>query len=146
MTAPVLYHYTCGHHHPAILNSGLLLPAKDLAATRAQSKALAGDPIARSTCQVVWLTTMPAVIWLNASSLGLTNHALLSCDRTRHRYRVTGGVSPVMPWTELRLVWPPHVVEGLEAIPGARPDTWWVSRGPLAAQYDPHQADELVSV
>jgi hypothetical protein len=143
-TAPKLYHYTCGHHHPAISRTGILRPGKDLAVTRAQRDALASNPISRSVCQVVWLTELPHIVWLNGAVLGLTNHALLDCDRTRHRYRVTPSAMPVVPWATLREVWPRHVVAALEAVPGVEPATWWASRGPLNAVYDPHQADRLV--
>ena len=140
--APPLYHYTCPHFHEAIQQDGFLRPAINMA-DRATAALLKGGDISRMTCQVVWLTTMPSVVWLNGGSLGLTSHGLLDCDRTKHRYRVVqdGTHRPVMPWSALREAWPVPVVVALESAPGARPDTWWASRGPLAAVYDPHQIE-----
>lgn len=141
MTGIPLYHYTCTHHHQGIQAAGgILYPARDLANTRAKMLALRGDRRAWQTCQVIWLTSLPAVVWLNRTSVGLTNHALLDCDRTRYRYRITSGPAAIA-WPVVREVWPGHLVEELESLPGARPDTWWVSRGPLQAVYDPHQKE-----
>jgi hypothetical protein len=84
---------------------------------------------------------MPNVVWLNANAVGLTNQsAMLDCDRTRHRWEIVETDVPIESWARLRDIWPRDVVDELESVPGARPHTWFVSRGPLQAVYSPHRA------
>lgn len=135
-----LYHYTCDDHHTEIARDDRLLPAIKLANPHTVAR-LRYNRMTRMTSQLIWLTTMPDVIWLNANAVGLTNQSnLLDCDRTRHRWEIVDNPgAPIESWAWLREVWPRDVVEELESLPGARPHTWWVSRGPLQARYSPHR-------
>lgn len=148
-----LYHYTCSHAHRLIGDDGLLRPAIAVA-TPAQRRALRGNPYSARTAQVVWLTTMPNLTWLNRQAAGLGMDGALAagkrrrspnppraCDRTRYRWAVTDEDALIEPWTDLRQFWPRWLVIDLERLPGALPATWWCSRGPLRAVYSPHRTD-----
>lgn len=132
-----LYHYTCDHHAEAIIESGVLKPAV-LLATPAQKRYLARDIVPRWTSQVIWLTTLESVVWINRCALGLTSESMVHCDRTRHRFKVTEERAVIEPWTMVRPHWPADVVQGLERMPGCKPSAWWVARGPLTCEYAPH--------
>lgn len=108
-----LYHYTCDHGRQAIGLSGMLLP-----------HGLPGG------VQLVWLTDMSTP---DRRSLGLTS-AMLRCDRTQHRYRITDDTG-VMRWLAVRRRF--HSLGLLELTPGVRPAHWWVSLTPIPAAYDP---------
>lgn len=128
-----LYHYTCAHHHPHI--NGTLYPVARLMDARQRKKVMSFPLAARMAAQVVWLTEMPGVVWLNRTALGHTNE-LAKCDRTKYRYRATGG--HLVPWRVARMHWPEMVVRDLEAVPGSRPSTWWISAAPVPVVFDPH--------
>ena len=134
---PPLFHYTCYHHHRFI--GSLLQPAARLMDARTRKKLMEYPLAARMAAQVVWLTEMPAVVWLNRTALGLTTE-LAKCDRTQYRYRATGGY--LVPWRAARLHWPESVVAELEKVPGSRPSTWWLSAAPVPVVFDPHVALE----
>lgn len=108
---PTLYHYTCDHGHQGIGSGTGVLLARGLA----------------------WLTDLEVPI---RDALGLTS-VILSCDRTRHRYRATDALEHVRPWMEVRRQVPAAWVEALETTPGAAPRHWWVSSWPVMVEYDP---------
>jgi hypothetical protein len=137
-----LYHYTCEHGHDGIMRDGVIRPAIDVA-TIEQRKLLRRSGAAAMTAQVIWLTTNPHIVRLNINQVGLGMSAIEAltgqkhCDRTVHRYEITEEDQPILPWALARQKWPVRVVAELESIAGAKPDTWWISRGPLHAHYSP---------
>jgi hypothetical protein len=85
-----------------------------------------GPPGARP---LVWLTDLDVAL---RDALGLTSQTL-TCDRTRHRYRVidVDGCAPYIGHplrSELR---------ALEQFDGVRPKHWWLSMRPVPVVYDP---------
>lgn len=115
-----LYHYTCDHGHSQI--DGHICPlAWD-------------DGLAIGTPGVyAWFTDLAVPI---KDALGLTS-SVLNCDRTAHRYRVTGhtGIEPWVP--EFRRIW--TWGRELESAPGARPAHWYVATEPVPVVYDPRE-------
>lgn len=134
-----LYHYTDDEHHQQILDScGVLQPMIRLV-TPKQAHVLMRFRVARFTAQMIWLTTNEHVTWLNANSVGLTRNHIKS-DRTRHRWQIDiKDDDKIVSWAHVRRIWPDEIVDGLESTPGARPETWWLARGPLFAHYAPHR-------
>lgn len=125
----VLWHYTCDHGREALGDAGLLLSPYEQGV----------DPQrfprwARDLAYLVWLTDLETPF---VSALGLTKETL-DCDRTRHRYQVSGGVT--WKWLDVRRVLQPRLVAELEQAPGACPGNWWVARGPLHVAYNPIRA------
>lgn len=107
-----LYHYTCDHGRQGIGDTGVLVSA----ATQAGRDDLLFPAL------VVWLTDMATP---DRNALGLTSN-ILSCDRTRYRYRVTDATTAI-PWTQYARLVPRWVREELEGAPGTRPVHWWIS-------------------
>jgi hypothetical protein len=108
-----LYHYTCGHFAPGIVETGLVLPS----------------PITKMS----WFTDLDTPI---PEVLGLTSH-LLPCDRTAFRFRLlaphdTNG--EVVPYHEIRHFLDPITREGLETAPGALLMHWWTSELPVGVE------------
>lgn len=140
-----LYHYTCQHGHEGILRDGVIRSAVTQL-DQAKRRALRKLGIAAVTSQVVWLTTLPHVVRLNINQVGLGMYEIerltgaAQCDRSAHRYEITEENVIIKSWAEQRRIWPIAVVQSLESLPGARPDTWWISRGPLHARYSPHRS------
>lgn len=124
MSSPTLFHYTCDHGHKA-LGSGscTLLP---LTGQRLTPAPPAGGAF-------VWLTDLDVPF---RAALGLTSVAL-RCDRTAHRYRVTGGDATPLRWLQARRLFPPAYRDALERAPGAMPAHWWVAGEGVPAVYDP---------
>jgi hypothetical protein len=95
--------------------------------------------------QVVWLTTLEHLTPFNVNQcgLGMARMAELTgqkqCDRTQHRWQITEDEVPIMAWSDVRDAWPTTVVQELESLHGCRPETWYLSRGPLHARYSPHR-------
>lgn len=117
MTLPTaLYHYTCDHGHNLI--RGTVVPA-DILGRYAND----GPHI------YAWFTDLAHP---NRDALGLTSR-ILTCDRTRWRYRVTDA-RDLIHWTHVRRDHPWSEV--LESAPGARPMHWWVSRHPVPVTLD----------
>jgi hypothetical protein len=148
-----LYHYTCAHHHQAITAGGGLLRPAIIIATKEQRRALRSNPYASWTSQLVWLTTIPHLTSVNRQAAGLAMDGSLEdgkrrrspnpprpCDRTGYRWEVTEEEVRIEPWGDLRAFWPRWLVLALEAVPGVRPETWWVSRGPLQARFSPNRS------
>lgn len=106
-----LWHYTCNHHRAQLGWNAALMPGLD---------------------GFVWLTDLDHP---HAAALGLTR-VVLTCDRTAHRYRVTGAV-PARPWTEVRREVNPVRVQALESAPGVLPRHWWVAETLVPVVYDP---------
>lgn len=117
-----LYHYTCVDHGRAgIGDEGLIVPAAHLT-----------DRDLPWMSHLVWLTDLPVP---QREALGLTSR-FARCDRTAHRYRVTGG--DVVAWWRFARAIPREVREQLEGAEGARPVHWFVSAEPVPAVYDPN--------
>ena len=140
-----LYHYTCPHGNEAILNDGGLIRSAIEVMTTRQHRKLRAMHAVSMVSQVVWLTTLEHVTPFNVNQcgLGMARMAELTgqkqCDRTQHRWEITEENVTIFPWTYVRDAWPTTVVQDLESLPGARFDTWWLSRGPLHARYSPHR-------
>lgn len=149
-----LYHYSCPHGDRAIRADGGILRPAIAVATPGQRRTLRDNPFTARIGQVVWLTTMPGLTWINrqAAGLGMDNSVLAPttrrrspnppriCDRTAYRWEVTEEDVPIEPWEDVRVFWPRWLVISLEGLPGVRPETWWVSRGPLRARFSPNHA------
>jgi hypothetical protein len=105
-----LWHYTCEHGRLRIGARGALRPGLDA---------------------LVWLTDLEAP---HRDALGLSS-ALIACDRTRHRYRVT-DVADVVPWVTMRNALDPVRVAAVEATPGVMVRHWFVSMRPVPAVLD----------
>jgi hypothetical protein len=115
-----LYHYTCAHTFAALGHGGTLKPARHLT-----------DAIPDEwwPADYVWATDLARPI---RDALGLTQH-LVTCDRTRFRYRVLEPWQ-FLPWMDLRPVAPnPSLLE----VAGTRPRHWWVCPFPVEAVYEP---------
>lgn len=108
---PILWHYTCDHHVEAIKAEGVARPMLD---------------------EFVWFTDLAEPV---RDALGLTMHTL-TCDRTRHRFRVVGSAS-VLPYVTIRRTLPRGWREGLEESEGAMPRHWYVSREAVPVIYSP---------
>jgi hypothetical protein len=121
-----LYHYTCDHGRRLLGDNGKLLTPLDLGA---DPEGLL--PRERPLLGLIWLTDLDHP---NAAALGLTKRRLI-CDRTVHRYRVTGG-GPVR-WLTVRRGFSDWFRDGLESAAGALPAHWWVSQTPVPVVYDP---------
>lgn len=140
-----LYHYTCTHGYDSIItDGGVIRCAASLMSTR-QHRRLRVIPGAAMAAQLVWLTTHEHVTWFSANQVGLgmaSMEALTGqkqCNRTIHRFEITEEIAPIVSWLVLRQTWPTSVVAELESIKGCRPDTWYVSRGPLHCNYSPNR-------
>ena len=140
-----LYHYTCEEHHEAIKRDRLLKPGI-LVASKAGRDRLRRTRISRITSQLVWLTTVPHITYLNAGIAGLYTEQMAAlvgvkpCNRTAFRWELTDDKVLIQPWTVLRERWPADIVDELESFPQAQPKTWWVTRGPAKASYSPNHA------
>ena len=123
-----LWHYTCRCSLRGIDTAGRLLP------TRRHTPGAVGriKPAYRWMLDLIWLTDLAEP---DGPALGLTRRTI-ACDRTEHRYRVTGGRC---------LRWAAYARgrvdrgqrERLEAEPGGVPAHWWVATGPVPVVYDP---------
>jgi hypothetical protein len=139
-----LYHYTCNHGHYGILNDGSVVRAAIDLANQRQRRKLRQSFAAAMTSQVIWMTTSPHIVRLNVNHVGLGMFSIEAltgdkqCDRTQHRWQINESQIKVLPWVNVREHWPVRVVAELESIPGCRPETWYISRGPLHARYAPH--------
>lgn len=122
-----LWHFTCMHGHGALGADGELLPLIELEPKRAL---LLPEPF-RVMTTLVWLTDLDAP---QPEGLGLTS-LVLSCDRTRYRYRVTDTTGCVR-YTSVRRELPRRVVDMLER-GRTLPAHWWLSRTPVPVTYDP---------
>jgi hypothetical protein len=109
---PRLFHYTCDDAAPLIDRDLLLRPN--------EHPVLPGIPL-------VWLTDLDTP---HRAGLGLTMGALITCDRTRHRYEVADP-DGCLPWTALARLLPRHVRDAFEESPGAMPAHWWVCPSPV---------------
>ena len=107
----MLWHYTCDHHVEAIKAEGLARP-------------MLGD--------FVWFTDLAEPV---REPLGLTSHTL-TCDRTRHRFRVAGSQS-VVPYVTIRRTLPRVRRDALEESEGAMPRHWFVSTEAVPVIYSP---------
>lgn len=113
-----LWHYTCDHGRAALGESGWVVSARALGADT-------------PTGRYGWFTDLGTPI---RDALGLTM-ALVTCDRTAHRYRVTDEAG-VVRWASVRRDFPADWREDLEGGPGARPRHWWVAVDPVAVVLD----------
>lgn len=112
-----LYHFTCDHGRRGI--NGTVIPATF------QDQRFIGTP-----GEYAWFTDLAIPI---RDALGLTS-TTLSCDRTKHRYRVLES-SAIHPWTEARRTY--SWGADLERAPGARPMHWFVATEAVSVVYDP---------
>lgn len=119
---PVLYHYSCEHLFEDIGEEGTLLPL---------SHRREVDPRAWPSL-FVWMTDMTIP---QPDALGLTRRTL-RCDRTKYRYRITGGEA-IERWVDAARRLDRNTRAMLENEPGARPAHWWFSVQPVTAVYDP---------
>lgn len=84
------------------------------------------------------------VLWLTDEAepdfdgCGLGNPVILGCDRREFRYVVT-DTDTCRPWlgSPERTREPAEFLASLEIPEVARPERWWISAVPVAAQYDP---------
>jgi hypothetical protein len=114
----VLFHFTCQHCAPHVVQDGLLLPITDQLTMTAPDGLL----------PLVWLTDLPVA---DRFGLGLTSLGL-QCDRTERRFTVA-RTDFTRPWWRWRRAHPEHAAtaQELESAPGARPRHWWVSEQPV---------------
>lgn len=115
---PILWHYTCDHHVSGILTDGVVKPLTGQ-----------GHP------PLAWFTDLDVP---HREALGLTS-TILSCDRTRHRFRVSGSAT-VLPYVRIRRDLPARWREALESAEGAMPMHWYVSPEPVPVVYSPGRA------
>lgn len=101
----ILYHFTCDHGRAGLEDRGVLRPWSH---------------------GLVWLTDLDVPL---REPLGLTSN-MLSCDRTKHRYRVTDD-SHCHWW-----IGHPRRDRSIE-IDGTRPMHWWVSEEPVPVVFEP---------
>lgn len=120
-----LWHFTCDHGRQALGGKSWLLPANQLLAE------LPPSPLGKFITGYVWLTDRP-----DGSAAGLEG-VRLTCDRTAHRYRVTGDLRAIRRWADVPV--PLNLRRDLENTPGLTldPGSWWVSAEPVLAVYDP---------
>lgn len=130
-----LWHYTCSHGKDSIIETGLVYPAVRL--RRAADLKAPLQRMANMISQLVWLTDLPSIIPMNRNQVGLTMNAL-DCDRTEARFEVLRDDPPIYWWMELRERWPVDIVNDLERLDGARPQHWFVSRGPVPVKFSPN--------
>ena len=109
-----LYHYTCSHAAPGIIERGRVLPLSDLYSG-------AGVP---PWGLFAWFTDLDTP---HREGLGLTS-SLLACDRTAHRFEVT-DTTEVERWVNVHWYYPWG--SELESAPGAMPMHWWVATEPV---------------
>ena len=105
-----LFHRTCEHRLPEILEAGELRPSVH----------------ATLGYRFIWLTSLASA---TREQLGLTSHTL-ECDRMTHLLRIDEGVG-MMPWSTVRNHLPIEPVRHLEATKGTLPAIWWVGAAPL---------------
>lgn len=134
-----LYHYTCRHSLDGIRETGLVYPAVKMRVAKDLPRPL--ERKFNMVGQLVWLTDLASITGLNRNMIGLTMGTLVKCDRTEHRFEVIGEDVPIFQWAELRVRWPVDIVTDLETLPGARPEHWFVSRGPVPVRYRPNHSD-----
>ncbi|MFC9432776.1 hypothetical protein [Nocardia sp. NPDC057030] len=123
-----LYHYTCQHGHDAIGEAGTLLAPEQVQPGHATRL----PPHMRELSWFIWLTDLDVA---HPHALGLTRR-YLSCDRTRHRYRVA-DTCDARRWIDLRASCHPEMVAELESAPGAMPVHWWAATHPVRVHYAP---------
>lgn len=126
--ADALYHYTCDHGHAALCRSGLVLPLGRHSPNAAAH--LKATPYAWMA-GLCWFTDLARP---RAVLLGLTSNAL-TCDRTRHRWRVV-DTSGVVPWLQVSNAYPAAVVDLLNEPPHT-PEHWWVAGQGVPVEPDP---------
>jgi hypothetical protein len=133
-----LWHYTCDHGHQGIGTEGQLLPPTTLDPMLIlKARAVMGHgPAVSLFLSLVWLTDLEEP---DREGLGLTMR-LITCDRTRHRYRVTEP-HICKPYKGIRKLLPMTMRAELEQVPHARPDHWWIAFEPVAVTYDPVQVE-----
>lgn len=131
-----LYHYSCVHSRDGIVDSGLIYPGFKLQSPRTRTLAPT-NKIGNMVSQMVWLTDLASITGINRNMVGLTKNGL-NCDRTAFRFEVTNENVPIFRWAELRERWPVDIVLALETLDGARPEHWFVSRGPVPAVLSPN--------
>jgi hypothetical protein len=124
-----LYHYTCSHGHAALGEGHAFVKSI------AQLKGPMG--VRYWTGEFAWFTDMATP---ERDALGLTSR-VLTCDRTRHRYRITDDRS-VFRWLHpmIRSGLDREWIDELESAPGARPRHWFVAVRPVPVVYDPREA------
>lgn len=116
-----LYHYSCDHGASEIAREGYVRSLWDvLGGEEGDGMTLIRLP----QCQFGWFTDLDVA---DVRGLGLTR-LMLSCDRTKHRFRVTDR-RRVTRWLDVRryhpALWP------LEEAPGALPAHWWLATEPV---------------
>jgi len=123
VSAPeVLYHFTCADGHRAIGEH---------------------KPVLRPQTRLwpfIWLTTEAVPDFEATGLLSVT----LTCDRTEHRYRVT-RTALCVPWlgSQQRSAVDPDFLNLLEQF--GDPEHWWLSPGPVRAEWDESWQRERVS-
>lgn len=122
------YHYTCDHGREGIGDYGVVRSIGDQR-PEVWSGARAED--VRLMYALIWVTDLPEPDILG---LGLTS-SILSCERWRHRYRITND-RPVWKFTDIQYRFSP--ARQMDLLSGdAQPEHWFVSWRPLPAVYDP---------
>jgi hypothetical protein len=104
-----LFHYTCAHCRPKIVEDGVIRPGVD---------------------GLVWLTDLPIA---NRDALGLTRN-YITCDRTEFRFDVD-ATDGIRWWPDFRRghaerQWR-EWARWLESAPDVRPAHWYVSPLPV---------------
>lgn len=129
MTTPTLWHFTCKHGRADIGGKGKLVPPESLVSAGARADVIT---LVAFVWQYVWLTDNADG---SGAGLELWPDSVIQCDRLAHRYRVTRG-RQLTRWVDLSA--PDDIRAALETSSDAlRPETWWVSRHPVAVVYDP---------
>jgi hypothetical protein len=115
VTAPTLWHFTCGHGRKALGKRGLLI-------------APLGHPLLGGA-RVIWLTTEAAP---DREKTGLTMNTT-PCDRMAYRYRVLQP-ERCTPWlvSPFRAAAPRWAVDDLESF--GDPEHWYVTGVPTLAE------------
>lgn len=108
-----LYHYTCDHAVAGIIRDEHVRPLSDMASHAVPPWGY-----------FAWFTDLAEP---NREGLGLTS-AILTCDRTVHRFEVTDATE-VERWVNVRRFHPWAAI--LESAPGAMPAHWWLSTEPV---------------
>lgn len=127
-----LYHVTCNHGQTGIVRDGYRVrtPYERLGDTPARR--FITSKMRESGClwqlHLNWFTDMSVP---DRDALGL---APFDCDRTEHRFTVRDE-SSIQPWLQFARTAPKSMREQVEALTGAMPERWLVSRATVPVTY-----------
>lgn len=127
-----LYHYGCNHSQTGIVADGYRVRTQwDLLGKSNARRFLEGKMKADGTLWQLHLSWWSDLSVPDRDALGL---APFDCDRTEHRFTARDE-SSIQRWTTFAKHAPRTFREQVEALPGAMPAHWFVSRDPVPVVY-----------